>query len=210
MNDYECKNLNFVKTNDINMKNIIIFGPPGSGKGTQAELLVKNKGLSHISTGDIFRKNIKGSTKLGVLASSYIENGQLVPDNVTSDMLSNEIESISDSKGFIFDGYPRTINQAEFFESLLLKKNMKLSMVLSLDVNEEILLKRLLNRGLTSGRDDDRNENVILNRIRVYNNQTSVLKKYYIDKLGDNFHSINGEHGIQSIFKSIDHIINNS
>lgn len=192
------------------MKNIIIFGPPGSGKGTQAELLVKNKGLSHISTGDIFRKNIKGSTKLGVLASSYIENGQLVPDNVTSDMLSNEIESISDSKGFIFDGYPRTINQAEFFESLLLKKNMKLSMVLSLDVNEEILLKRLLNRGLTSGRDDDRNENVILNRIRVYNNQTSVLKKYYIDKLGDNFHSINGEHGIQSIFKSIDHIINNS
>ena len=192
------------------MKNIIIFGPPGSGKGTQAELLVKNRGLSHISTGDIFRKNIKGSTKLGVLASSYIENGQLVPDNVTSDMLSNEIESISDSKGFIFDGYPRTINQAEFFESLLLKKNMKLSMVLSLDVNEEILLKRLLNRGLTSGRDDDRNENIILNRIRVYNNQTSVLKKYYIDKLGDNFHSINGEHGIQSIFKSIDHIINNS
>lgn len=192
------------------MKNIIIFGPPGSGKGTQAELLVKNKGLNHISTGDIFRKNIKGSTKLGVLASSYIENGQLVPDNVTSDMLSNEIESISDSKGFIFDGYPRTINQAEFFESLLLKKNMKLSMVLSLDVNEEILLKRLLNRGLTSGRDDDRNENIILNRIRVYNNQTSVLKKYYIDKLGDNFHSINGEHGIQSIFKSIDHIINNS
>ena len=192
------------------MKNIIIFGPPGSGKGTQAELLVKNKGLSHISTGDIFRKNIKGSTKLGVLASSYIENGQLVPDNVTSDMLSNEIESISDSKGFIFDGYPRTISQAEFFESLLLKKNMKLSMVLSLDVNEEILLKRLLNRGLTSGRDDDRNENIILNRIRVYNNQTSVLKKYYIDKLGDNFHSINGEHGIQSIFKSIDHIINNS
>lgn len=192
------------------MKNIIIFGPPGSGKGTQAELLVKNKGLSHISTGDIFRKNIKGSTKLGVLASSYIENGQLVPDNVTSDMLSNEIESISDSKGFIFDGYPRTINQAEFFESLLLKKNMKLSMVLSLDVNEEILLKRLLNRGLTSGRDDDRNENIILNRIRVYNNQTSLLKKYYIDKLGDNFHSINGEHGIQSIFKSIDHIINNS
>tara|TARA_B100000963_G_C22588503_1_gene654307 strand:- start:742 stop:1320 length:579 start_codon:yes stop_codon:yes gene_type:complete len=192
------------------MKNIIIFGPPGSGKGTQAELLVKNKGLNHISTGDIFRKNIKGSTKLGILASSYIENGQLVPDNVTSDMLSNEIESISDSKGFIFDGYPRTINQAEFFESLLLKKNMKLSMVLSLDVNEEILLKRLLNRGLTSGRDDDRNENIILNRIRVYNNQTSVLKKYYIDKLGDNFHSINGEHGIQSIFKSIDHIINNS
>ena len=192
------------------MKNIIIFGPPGSGKGTQAELLVKNKGLNHISTGDIFRKNIKGSTKLGILASSYIENGQLVPDNVTSDMLSNEIQSISDSKGFIFDGYPRTINQAEFFESLLLKKNMKLSMVLSLDVNEEILLKRLLNRGLTSGRDDDRNENIILNRIRVYNNQTSVLKKYYIDKLGDNFHSINGEHGIQSIFKSIDHIINNS
>ena len=167
---------------NITMKNIIIFGPPGSGKGTQAELLVKNKGLSHISTGDIFRKNIKVSTKLGVLASSYIENGQLVPDNVTSDMLSNEIESISDSKGFIFDGYPRTINQAEFFESLLLKKNMKLSMVLSLDVNEEILLKRLLNRGLTSG-DDDRNENIILNRIRVYNNQTSVLKKYYIDKL---------------------------
>ena len=192
------------------MKNIIIFGPPGSGKGTQAELLVKNKGLNHISTGDIFRKNIKGSTKLGILASSYIENGQLVPDNVTSEMLSNEIESISDSKGFIFDGYPRTINQAEYFESLLLKKNMKLSMVLSLDVNEEILLKRLLNRGLTSGRNDDRNENIILNRIRVYNNQTSVLKKYYIDKLGDNFHSINGEHGIQSIFKSIDHIINNS
>ena len=192
------------------MLNIVLFGPPGAGKGTQAENIKEHYQLIHLSTGDIFRKNIKESTKLGVLASSYIENGQLVPDNVTSDMLSNEIESISDSKGFIFDGYPRTINQAEFFESLLLKKNMKLSMVLSLDVNEEILLKRLLNRGLTSGRDDDRNENIILNRIRVYNNQTSVLKKYYIDKLGDNFHSINGEHGIQSIFKSIDHIINNS
>ncbi|MBJ05388.1 MAG: adenylate kinase [Flavobacteriales bacterium] len=190
------------------MTNIIIFGPPGSGKGTQAEFIINKLNLVHISTGDIFRKNISNKTKLGILATKYISKGQLVPDELTIDLLENELDKHPNSNGFIFDGFPRTIPQAEAFENLLIKKNMYLSMLLSLEVSEIELIARLLKRGSISGRSDDRNESIIKNRIKVYNEQTSILKKYYLKKSGDIFHYIDGEKSIENISYNIQNLIN--
>ena len=191
------------------MKNIILFGPPGSGKGTQAELLKNKIKLNHISTGDVFRNNIKNSTALGKLATKYMDNGQLVPDKVTIDLLSSELEKYPQSKGFIFDGFPRTIDQAHAFDELFETKNLSLTMVLSLEVSEDELVSRLLNRGISSGRQDDQNKDVILNRIKVYNQQTSVLKSYYINKIKNSFHTIDGERDVSLIFKDIHSIVSN-
>ena len=191
------------------MKNIILFGPPGSGKGTQAELLKNKIKLNHISTGDVFRNNIKNSTALGKLAVKYMDNGQLVPDKVTIDLLSSELEKYPQSKGFIFDGFPRTIDQAHAFDELFETKNLSLTMVLSLEVSEDELVSRLLNRGISSGRQDDQNKDVILNRIKVYNQQTSVLKSYYINKIKNSFHTIDGERDVSLIFKDIHSIVSN-
>ena len=189
------------------MINLILFGPPGSGKGTQADLIVEKNNFVHISTGDIFRKNISQQTDLGKLASSYMKKGEYVPDELTINLLANELESFSSSNGFIFDGFPRTLPQANAFKELLENKKMPLSLVISLHVSENELVKRLLHRGLDSGREDDKNEDIIRNRIQVYQNQTSILTEYYVDYLKDSFFSINGENSIEEISKEIDSII---
>jgi len=189
------------------MINLILFGPPGSGKGTQAELIVKKEKLTHISTGDIFRKNISQQTELGIRASSYMKKGEYVPDQLTIQLLAHELDSFIDSKGFIFDGFPRTLNQADAFKHLLDQKKMSLSLVISLDVSDNELVKRLLNRGVESGREDDQNADVIRNRIQVYKNQTEVLKTYYADYLKDSFFSINGQKSIEDISKDIEAIL---
>ena len=189
------------------MINIILFGPPGSGKGTQADFIVKQQNLIHISTGDIFRKNISNQTNLGKLASSYMKKGEYVPDELTIKLLADELESYKDANGFIFDGFPRTLPQANAFKQLLENNKIPLSLVISLDVSENELVKRLLNRGLDSGREDDKNEDIIRNRIQVYQNQTSILTDYYKDYLKDSFFSINGEKSIVEISKEIDSIL---
>jgi len=187
------------------MLNIVLFGPPGAGKGTQSGKLVKKYGLVHLSTGDIFRYNIKNETKLGTLAKFYIDKGELVPDKVTIEMLQSETQKYRDAKGFIFDGFPRTIAQAEALDTFLNEKNTQVDLMLSLDVAENELVKRLLLRGKDSGRADDSNEEIIRNRIQVYNDQTAVAASYY-DKQNKYF-PINGEGTIDTIFDQLCKVI---
>ena len=162
------------------MINIVLFGPPGSGKGTQAQNLIEKFNLKQISTGDLFRYNMKNDTELGKLAKSYIDKGELVPDQVTTDMLTDEVRKPSDSKGFIFDGYPRTTNQTEQLEKIVKEVlNDEISICISLVVEDEILVQRLLNRGKTSGRTDDSNEEIIRNRIKEYYAKTAEVAELY-------------------------------
>ena len=164
------------------MINIILFGKPGAGKGTQAEFLKKRFNLIHISTGEIFRNNIKNETKLGVLAKSYMDNGDLVPDNVTIQMLKSEVKKSKNINGFIFDGFPRTISQAEVLDSFLESIKMEITATISLEVKETVLEERLINRGKLSGRSDDQDIDKIKNRFKEYNIKTSPLKNYYKSK----------------------------
>lgn len=161
------------------MLNIILFGPPGSGKGTQANNLVDHYGLLHISTGDLFRYEMGNNTPLGLEAKSYISKGELVPDAVTIGMLKNKVNSNPDVKGYIFDGFPRTIAQAESLDAFLTEKESSITTLVALDVDDNEIVKRLLNRGLTSGRADDNDEEIIRNRIGVYNNETAQVYDYY-------------------------------
>lgn len=163
------------------MLNILLFGPPGVGKGTQSERLTKKYDLIHLSTGDIFRANIKENTELGALAKSYIDKGKLVPDEVTIGMLESEVEKHSNALGFIFDGFPRTIEQAKALDKFLNAKGTMIKQMIALKVPEKELVKRLLLRGKDSGRDDDKDEIIISNRIAVYNKQTAVVADYYAD-----------------------------
>lgn len=167
------------------MINIILFGKPGSGKGTQAEFLREKYNLFHISTGDLFRNNIKNKTELGLLAKTYIDKGDLVPDHVTIDMLKNQVNQNHNVKGFIFDGFPRTISQAEELDSFMKSIKMKIKATISLEVDDNILEDRLIKRGEISGRIDDQDIGKIRNRFKEYNTKTSLLKKYYgsINKL---------------------------
>ncbi len=161
------------------MINLILFGPPGSGKGTQAASLVEKYGLLHISTGDLFRYEIGNNTPLGLKAKSYMDQGALVPDEVTIGMLKNKVEANPDVKGYILDGFPRTIPQSEALDVLMKEMGQSISKLVMLDVPDEELVKRLLKRGETSGRSDDSDEGVIKNRIDVYNQNTSPVFDYY-------------------------------
>ncbi len=161
------------------MLNIVLFGPPGAGKGTQAEFLTKSFGLIHLSTGDLLRNEIADSTQLGLEAKKFMDKGELVPDSVVIGMISNKLRANPDAKGFIFDGFPRTVAQAEALDELLNANNSPVSGMLSLEVQKEELVARLQSRGKTSGRPDDQNVSVIENRINVYHEKTSPLKNYY-------------------------------
>lgn len=161
------------------MLNILLFGPPGVGKGTQSEKLTQKYGLVHLSTGDVFRANIKGNTELGRLAKGYMDKGNLVPDEVTIAMLKSEVEKHPTAKGFIFDGFPRTIEQAKALDEFLNAQGTTIAQMIALKVPEEELVKRLLLRGKDSGREDDKDENIISSRIAVYNKQTAVVANYY-------------------------------
>lgn len=161
------------------MINIVLFGPPGAGKGTQALRLSERYGLVHLSTGDIFRRNIHEGTALGRSARSYMDKGELVPDTVTIAMLEAEVDAHPHAKGFIFDGFPRTEKQAEALDSFMARKDQQISLMLSLQVPEQELKKRLLQRGATSGRADDANPEVVQNRIAVYARETAPVAHYY-------------------------------
>ncbi len=187
------------------MTNIILFGPPGSGKGTQANFLKEKYNLVHISTGDVFRYNIKNATELGTMAKSYIDKGQLVPDEITIDMLSNELDKNSDANGFIFDGFPRTEAQAEALGHLMDDKDSQIDAMVALEVDDEILVERLLERGKTSGRADDADESIIRNRIKVYYDETAILKDYY-QKL-DKFYGVDGVGSIEAITQRLSEVI---
>lgn len=189
------------------MLNIVLFGPPGAGKGTQAEKLIGKYNLVHLSTGDIFRANIKGATELGTLAKSYIDAGNLVPDEVTIKMLESEVDKNQTAEGFIFDGFPRTTPQAEALETFLKEKGTTISVMLALDVSEQELIKRLLLRGKDSGRADDANEGVIANRIQVYNEQTAVVADFYSAQ--NKFQKIDGIGSIDEIFGRLSNAIDN-
>lgn len=161
------------------MLNIVLFGPPGAGKGTQSERLIEKYGLKHLSTGDIFRYNMSNNTELGLLAKSYIEKGQLVPDQVTINMLKDEVMKNTDCKGFIFDGFPRTNAQADALDQLLSELSTSITVMLALEVEEKELTQRLLKRAEVSGRADDADPKIIANRIQVYKNETEPVKTYY-------------------------------
>ncbi|MDQ8750001.1 adenylate kinase [Elizabethkingia miricola] len=162
------------------MINLVLFGPPGSGKGTQAQNLIKKYNLKQVSTGDLFRFNMKNDTELGKLAKSYIDKGELVPDQVTIDMLIDELKKPTDAAGFIFDGFPRTAAQTEALEQIVEEElNHPIDICLSLIVDDEILVERLLKRGETSGRTDDSNEDIIRNRIKEYYTKTAEVAELY-------------------------------
>lgn len=179
------------------MLNLILFGPPGAGKGTQAEFLIETFNLIHLSTGDLLRSQIAEGTKLGLEAKSYMDKGELVPDEIVIGMIKSKLEDKRDAAGFIFDGFPRTVAQAQALDVLLNENKTPVSGMLCLDVEKQELIDRLLNRGKTSGRSDDQDESIINNRITVYHEKTAPLKEYYAAQ-GKHF-SINGIGSIEDI-----------
>ena len=187
------------------MFNLILFGPPGSGKGTQSEKLVEKYGLIHLSTGNLLREEIAAKTPLGLEAMSFMDKGQLVPDEVVIGMIDSSLEHHREAQGFLFDGFPRTVAQANALDKLLELKKTNIATVLAVDVNEEELIKRLLNRGKTSGRSDDVDESVIRKRLAVYNNETSPVADHY--KKSKKYQSVKGEGTIDEIFSSLSEAI---
>lgn len=184
------------------MINIVLFGPPGSGKGTQAQNLINQFNLKQVSTGDLFRYNIKNATELGTLAKSYIDKGELVPDQVTIDMLIDEVKKPTDAQGFIFDGFPRTAAQTEALESIVKEVlNDEIDVCLSLVVEDGILVERLLKRGETSGRTDDSNEEIIRTRIKEYYTKTAEVAELY--KQQGKYVEINGVGEIDEISQKL-------
>lgn len=184
--------------------NIVIFGAPGSGKGTQSEKLIEKYGLTHISTGDVLRKEIKNGSKLGKIAEEYISKGQLLPDELIVNILADTLDKCEIVKGVIFDGFPRTIPQAEALKKVLSERNMDISIVLGLEVEEKELIDRLLKRGAISGRSDD-NIETINKRLEVYHSQTDPLREYYIKE--GKYKPITGDGTIDEIFEKIKKVI---
>jgi adenylate kinase len=189
------------------MINLVLFGPPGAGKGTQSESIIKKYSFSHISTGDLFRKHLKEGSALGKLAQKYMDEGNLVPDQVVIDMVDDKIKSDGHVNGYIFDGFPRTVAQAKALDKLMNRKGTPISGMIALEVPREELIKRLLNRGLTSGRTDDQDEAKINNRIEVYENETTPVIDHYQQQ--GKFHSIKGVGSIEDIFNNISKVIDN-
>ena len=183
------------------MLNIVLFGPPGAGKGTQSDKLIAKNELVHLSTGDILRSEIANGTALGMEAKKLMDQGLLVPDNVVIGMIEVKVDANKNAKGFIFDGFPRTAAQAEALDKLLEKKGTSITMMLALEVPKEELIQRLLKRGKDSGRPDDKNEMVIEKRIDEYHNKTAPLKDYYSRQ--NKFSGINGVGSIDEIFASL-------
>jgi len=187
------------------MINLVLFGKPGAGKGTQAAFLKSTFNLVHISTGDLFRYNIKNKTALGQQAQSFMDRGDLVPDRVTIEMLEAEVDRNPEAKGFIFDGFPRTKDQAQALDIFIESKNMKINATIALDANDDILVKRLLERGETSGRSDDQDESKIRNRFDEYKLKTAPLKDYYEGQ--HKFYSVNGIGSIDEITERLTNLI---
>ena len=187
------------------MFNLVLFGPPGSGKGTQSENILKTYQLQHISTGDLLRDEVSRHTPLGVEAKKFMDQGMLVPDEVVIGMISGKIDDAPDARGFIFDGFPRTRHQAEALDKLLEFKNTKIDLVLALDVPEPELVKRLVGRGVTSGRSDD-NEEVIQKRIKEYHAKTQPVASYYNEQ--GKLENVKGDHTIEETFKILARHIN--
>lgn len=183
------------------MLNIVLFGPPGAGKGTQSEKLIEKYNLIHLSTGDILRGEIAAGTALGMEAKKLMDAGALVPDEVVIGMISSKLDQNKNATGFIFDGFPRTAAQAEALDKLLKDKNTSITKMLALEVNDDELTKRLLIRGKNSGRADDQNEDIIRNRINEYNNKTAPLKNYYSSQ--SKFQSIDGIGTVDEIFANL-------
>ncbi|HLU88815.1 MAG TPA: adenylate kinase [Cyclobacteriaceae bacterium] len=187
------------------MLNIVLFGPPGAGKGTQSEKLIEKYQLSHIATGDLFRKHLGEGTDLGKKAKSYMDEGRLVPDEVVIDMVGEKIRSTKEARGFIFDGFPRTVPQAEALDELLNSNGMEISGMIALDVPEEVLKQRIRERGKTSGRTDDQEESKIDTRIRVYLEETLPVADYYENQ--GKLSKVHGVGGIDEIFGKICEVV---
>ncbi len=187
------------------MFNLILFGPPGSGKGTQSEKIVEKYGLIHLSTGNLLRQEILDKTPLGLEAKKFMDKGQLVPDEVVIGMIDSCLDHHPDAKGFLFDGFPRTVAQAQALDKLLLLKKTEIATVIALEVSEEELINRLLNRGKTSGRGDDTDEAVIRKRFAVYIGETSPVAEHY--KRARKFQSVKGEGSIDEIFSNLCKVI---
>mgnify|MGYP003431516202 CR=1 FL=1 len=187
------------------MINIVLFGKPGAGKGTQAEFLKKKYNLVHLSTGDIFRFNIKNDTELGKLAKTYMDKGDLVPDEVTIKMLESEVDKNPEVAGFLFDGFPRTIAQAEALDMFLHGKKQQITATVALEADDNVLVARLLERGKTSGRPDDQDEAKIRNRYDEYNQKTAPLMHYYQKQ--DKFYAVNGIGTIQEVTARLNTIL---
>lgn len=189
------------------MLNLILFGKPGSGKGTQASFIKNKYDLVHISTGDVFRKNMSNKTDLGMLAKGYMEKGELVPDEITVNMLKEELEDHLPCEGFIFDGFPRTTYQAEKLDALLSKYSLNIHLTIALDVDNKTLIKRLLNRGKSSGRADDQNEDKINKRLQEFDKKTKPLIEFYTKK--NKYKSINGIGEMDDITTRIVNLLDN-
>jgi adenylate kinase len=187
------------------MINIVLFGKPGAGKGTQADFLKHKYNLVHLSTGDIFRFNIKSDTELGRLAKSFMDKGDLVPDEVTINMLQSEVDKNPQAAGFLFDGFPRTIAQAEALDVFLAGKNQEITATVALEANDEILVQRLLERGKTSGRPDDQDEEKIRNRYDEYNQKTAPLMDYYRGQ--NKFKAVDGIGSIAEVTERLSAVI---
>ncbi len=187
------------------MINLILFGPPGSGKGTQAAKLVERYRVVHISTGDLFRQEIGNGTPLGKEAQAYMSRGELVPDEVTIGMLRNKVEAHPEAQGFIFDGFPRTIPQAEALDRLMAEEGSAIHLLIALDVDDEEIVRRIKGRSAISGRADDANESIIRNRIEVYKSETAPVFDYYARQ--HKSHRVNGIGSIEEIFERLCNVI---